>query len=303
MLNFRNITIDDKNLMESYFKKNNFQACEYSFATLFIWKDSYNTQIAEYGGYLTAVSQGAGRRIYLYPAGINDDESLAACLKAICRDGLKSGQKWNIAGISKENAKHMEELLPGTFSYTSNRGWHDYIYNAEDLSELTGKKYHAKRNHISQFIAENGEPDYRDITADLIPDCLSAYEVWLEEKGGLTDEYRDEYLAVKNCFDYYDQLELMGGAIVTKGAVCAFTIASRLNTDTIDVHIEKSVKDCPRGFAVINQQFARRMSEKFKYINREEDMGIEGLRKAKLSYRPAYLLEKYMAKPKKADCF
>lgn len=298
MLDFRDIALEDKPTVEGYLKQSGFQGCEYSFVTMFIWRETYKTMIAEYGGFLVALWRVQDARSYLYPAGRGSPEELARCVEAICRHGRQSGERWSIGGITKENTLLLESLFPGRFSFTTNRDWYDYIYNTCDLIDLSGKKYHSKRNHINKFIEINGTPDYRNITEDLIPECRKAYETWLREKGGAKGSFRAEYLAVKSCFDHYSALGLTGGAIMTRDGMCSFSLGSPLNDDTFDVHIEKAVQDCPRGFTVINQQFAEHAASGYRYINREEDMGIEGLRKAKLSYHPAYLLEKYQARLK-----
>jgi len=296
MLDFKDITLEDKAAVEGYLRQSGFQGCEYSFVTMFIWRDTYKTRIAEYGGLLVALSRVGSARSYLYPAGKGAPDELARCIEAICRHGSQSGERWSIGGITKENTRLLEELFPGRFSFSTNRDWHDYIYNTRDLIELSGKKYHSKRNHINKFIEINGEPDYREVTEELIPECRKAYDAWLSERGGAEGGFHAEALAVKSCFDYYAALGLKGGAIMTKDGMCSFSFGSPLNADTFDVHIEKAVQDCPRGFTVINQQFAERAASGYRYINREEDMGIEGLRQAKLSYHPAYLLEKYRAR-------
>ncbi len=186
----------------------------------------------------------------------------------------------------------LEELFPNTFAFSYNRDYSDYIYLVEDLMYLKGKKFHGKRNHINQFL-KNNEFTYEPMTPENIPECREMNEKWKEQNdSGDSRSLETELRAVDMAFRYFEKFGFVGGLIRIRGEVAAFTIGERLNSDTFVSHIEKAYHDIQGLYPMINQQFALNCMEGYKYVNREEDMGVEGLRKAKLSYNPVIILEK-----------
>ena len=167
----------------------------------------------------------------------------------------------------------------------------------EDLTSLKGKKFQSKRNHINNFKKQNPDYEYLPITPDLVPHCLRLEHKWFKandpesEGDDLTYERRSLTFALQN----FEALGLTGGAIRVGTEIVAFTFGSPINHNTFGVHVEKADTSIDGAYAMINYEFANRIPEQYIYINREEDLGIEGLRKAKLSYQPVTILEKYMA--------
>ena len=219
----------------------------------------------------------------------------------ILDDAKNDGRDFEIFGISPSSAEFISKSFPDVFDISLKRDTFDYIYNSEDLINLSGKKYQPKRNHIAFFI-RNTNWSYERITKENIPECLEMSKIWLE---GALEEYREDLEAelkiIERVFDNYDDLGYVGGLLRADGRVIAYTMGEPASKDVFCVHIEKAFSDIRGAYPMINQQFVINELSKYKYINREDDTGAENLRKAKLSYYPAILAEKYEAKLKNAD--
>ncbi|MFY9272906.1 MAG: phosphatidylglycerol lysyltransferase domain-containing protein, partial [Thermacetogeniaceae bacterium] len=189
--------------------------------------------------------------------------------------------------------------FPEKFEYSEARDSFDYVYLLEDLAALTGKKYRGKRNHVNYFM-KNYNWSFEQISPENLAECWEMNLEWCKINNCMCDiQLASEFCAVRRCFDYFDQLELEGGLLRADGKVVAFTIGEKLNSDTYDTHIEKAFSGIKGAYQTINQQFAKFIQQKHPeiiYVNREEDMGRAGLRKAKLSYHPVRMEEKYWGK-------
>lgn len=295
MLNLRKIELGDKEWIIPILKGAIISGCHENFGNLFAWRDINDTKVAKVNDYLVA-SQTIGdiKDIYLYPMGKGH-------VKPVIEEIMKSvdSKKLIFAGLSYEEVKELNGLYPGKFIYKESRNDFDYIYLMEKLVTLKGKKLHRKRNHINAFKRNNSLWSFETITDENKAECIEMNEKWCIESGCKDDKsLLDENCATKYFFKYFDELELEGGLIRVEDKVVAYTIGEVLSSDTYLIHIEKAFKDVQGAYPMINQQFAAWVQEKYshlKYINREEDMGLEGLRKAKLSYYPDKMADKYRA--------
>ena len=187
----------------------------------------------------------------------------------------------------------LEELFPGRFQVEYDRDLADYVYEVEKLQNLSGRKYHGKKNHVNKFMSLYPDWSYEPITRENVEDCFQMALAWRQENGCEDDpEKHAEICVTLNALRLFEELEFKGGLIRTGGRVVAFTIASPICADTLDIHIEKAYADIQGAYAMINQQFLLHEGDGFTYVNREEDTGDEGLRQAKLSYRPAFMVQK-----------
>lgn len=183
------------------------------------------------------------------------------------------------------------------FSVEPDRDNWDYVYSVRDLVELAGDKYHRKRNHIAQFQAEHTQWEYRPLTPDLAPACEELQDLWCDEKHcDLSATLHAESRAVKEALHNLDRLSALGGCILVGGKVEAFTLGEPLNADTVTIHIEKANAAFHGLYQVINQQFLEHQGHDFAYVNRQQDLGVQGLRKAKESYHPHHMIEKYVVR-------
>ncbi len=289
MLEFRTPQIEDKSHAEEILYKLNYRINENCFGDIFIWRNTYNTKIAFSNNYMFVKFVSGKTHYYLFPAGKGN---LEEAVKLLYEDAMQNGDKFYMACVTPEMKTELDDIFPDKFDYEPTRNTFDYIYNSSDLITLSGRKFHSKRNHIARFEAL-GDWHYEEITRENIAACRKMSDQWCKINGCGTDSsLRAEHCAVEQAFSNYFELGLKGGMIVLDGRIVAFAMGQKLCGDTFIVHIEKAFSDVEGAYTIINREFASHNAEKFAYINREDDAGVEGLRKAKLSYHPAILLEK-----------
>ena len=291
MLPFRPVTIDDRETLQFFFNKVAFGNCDFSFSNIFSWKHAYDTTFAVEDDFLYIHFQPENELPgYLFPVGEGD---LKAAVERIRRDADKRATAFQLYAVTQKMFDLLEAALPGQFLYEKGRDWSEYIYASEDLIRLRGKKYQAKRNHINKF-KRTYEWKYLPITREIIPDCLALYDRWCAENRGCNGEQslNEERIATQNAFHHFEKLGLIGGALRINGEILAYSYGQPLTKNVFGVHAEKCLYEIDGGFAMINREFAEHNCADYTYINREEDLGIESLRQAKMSYHPAILLEK-----------
>lgn len=292
MNTFKTPQISDKIWVDEILKSYWAPSMEYSFSTIFLWADIYKTKIRKYKSCLLARFSD---NIYFFPAG-NNEEDIKSAIDWILEN---SSSPVIFSGLSEENKDFLEKNYEGMFSFRENRDYGDYIYTVEQLSTLKGKKLSSKRNHINRFLENNPDWSYEKIDDKNIDEVLkmhSEWEIMADSKSnkGLSEEGD----VVRKALKYYDELSLSGGLIRSSGQVIAFSLGDELNSDTFLVHIEKAFYSIQGAYPIINREFVKTNCMNYKFVNREDDTGDEGLRKAKLSYYPYEILKKYKAKQK-----
>ena len=291
MINFHPVRIEDRDSINEFFFKNTYRNCDFSFSNILCWKHKYDTTFAIIDGFLLfRFFAGHNEPGYMMPLGNGDLKKAIDLLKA---DARERGNDFYLFAITQEMFAHIEAACPGEFRFETDRAWSEYIYDAQDLITLKGKKFQSRRNHVNKF-KKTYDYEYLPITREIIPDCLTLYYQWCKENGGCNEDTSliEERHATQKAFHYFEQLGLKGGAIRVDGKIVAYSYGQPLNPDTFGVHAEKSLYEIDGGFSAINQMFAEHECQNYKYINREEDLGIESLRKAKEAYHPVMLLEK-----------
>lgn len=291
---FRKIELEDKELLTGYLKQKPYRSCDLVFANIYLWSRKYHTEFAIVEDALIFCGfQEDGSPSITFPIG--EEEQIKKALEVMLAwfAGQEAGFHMHL--VQESEFELLEQWYPGRFQAVYNRDAADYVYETEKLITLAGKKLHGKRNHINRFKENNPDWAYEPITADNVEDCFQMALKWREEMQCEYDvEKRDEICVTLNALRLMEELELQGGLLRAEpgGEVIAFTIGEPLNPDTFVVHIEKAFAEIQGAYPMINQQFAEHAAAGFAYVNREEDTGAEGLRKAKLSYRPAFLVEK-----------
>lgn len=289
MLEFKEVTLEDKELLNQYLLKNPYGNCDFSFTNIYIWRKTYQTRYAIVDGFLVLLSR---LRVFLMPLGEGD---LKGVLHKLMEYATENGIPFRMGAITPQMEELLDETLPETFTYLENRDWSDYIYLTEDLIYLKGKKFHSKRNHINKFSSDH-EYSFIELTPEDMPVCAEMHKQWCQENYSVdNEEEMAEVFAVKEALEHFEQLSLAGGAIMVGKKMVAFTLGQPLNGDTFDILIEKALADYALAYTVINRCFAHRKCINYRYINREEDLGLEGLRRAKLSYNPICILDKKIA--------
>lgn len=302
MIEFHKPQLTDKPWVDELLRRADHRGCEYNFTNLFVWSDAYDQRIARVGDFLVTRLCGSLGCSYIYPAGAGD---IAPVLAALEQDAAERDAPLHLVCLTQPQVRELDSLFPGRFTFEADRDGFDYLYDIDRLADLGGKKLHAKRNHINRFVENNPSWVYEDITPESLPECLEMDKEWYRRsmvREGLAEErdLGDEGRALRLAMEHYHDLGLEGGLIRVYGEVVAFTMGDLLSSDTYDVHFEKAYGELQGAYAMINREFARRVRQRHpqvRYLNREDDMGVEGLRKAKESYYPDLMVEKYSASP------
>ena len=291
MLDFHAPNLNDKLWAKELLSISQYMGCEYSFGNMLIWSPIYNTKITKYNNHL--ITKGGGKHpSYCCPAGNGD---IKATFTELFNDAQQCGHPFKMFGLTAECVVELENLFPNKFIFEPYRDGFDYIYLTDDLINLTGQKYHGKRNHIAAFKKSNVW-SFEIINENNIEDCIKMNNEWEQDNREKNpQEIDNELRAINLAFKYYFDLDFTGALIRVDGKPVAFTIGEKLNNETFCTHIEKAYAEIRGAYPMINREFAANALSGYKYINREDDTGSEGLRKAKLSYGPTIILEKYSA--------
>ncbi len=290
MIEFTKLKLTDKALFNRF--TSNYINSEASFANIMMWKNQYNAEYAVTDDALVLKYNNSKGNIAFSMPYTNNCDLILPTLKVLkyCRHNniefkvLDGNQAFvdAICGCDKLNVE-----------YSQIRNYQEYVYLSENLANLSGKELHSKKNHVNKFKSLYNYR-YVDVDKSIIPMCIKKTHQWLHNKyKGDTEAFASEYVSVKCALDNFEYFGLVGGAIFVDDNLVAYTIGEKRTEDTALVHIEKADINYNGSFAAINYEFSNVLNKKFKYINREEDMGIDGLRKAKMSYKPAFLTDKY----------
>ena len=289
MLEFKDLELKDRDRAVKCLEKSDFMGCEYSFANNLAWKRLSDTKACFFRNFYILCSFDQNKMPYFtMPSGEGDYRELFGELQKISRS---FGVPLRISGVTQRSLPLFEELFHGSYKITPDRDNSDYIYSTENLVNLKGKKYHSKRNHLARF--GKTDYDYSPMTERDFDDCILFTSVFYNSKDGIdSHSLVAEQYALNTYFSHFEELGLKGGIIRIDGKIRAVTIGERLNSRTFCVHTEKADTSFEGIYAGINNCFAKSVPADCKYINREEDLVIDGLRKAKLSYHPEFILTK-----------
>lgn len=290
---FNPLDISHREILEKYFLELQPQISEFNFTELFAWHTIRDTQISIHNCSILVQLNKNGKK-YLYPpfGKSCSCKSMAAVLEYF----LKEKQEMYFYGFDSNNALIAEET--GKLMVIEDRDNADYVYSSQDLINLSGRKFDGKRNHLKNFY-RNNDFEFLPVTQDMIPEIKEFQIQWCMARGCSDDlSLQNESLAVLEVLDNFFELNVFGAVIKINGKIQAFTAASELNKDTAVVLFEKGNPEIRGIYQTINTEFCGRMLSKYKWVNREQDGGDEGLRKAKLSYNPDHLVKKYVVKLK-----
>lgn len=290
-MNFKKIELADADVLKPFLMDTSELTCELSFVNLLLWQPLYNNCYCIEDGILYLKSYDDNIVTYSLPFG----DMKTGFEKIIEHTGNPYPDIWAQAGRRFDEFK---SIYGEFYDIYESRNDFDYIYNSSDLINLSGKKYHSKRNHISAF-SKQYNWHYEDINENNLESVKKCAKLWYaQNEDRMDDELKNEMMGVGLMLNNMNALDIKGGAIIVEDKVVAFTLGSPINKYIYNIHIEKAIEGFETAYTVINREFAARNLQDYRYINREDDLGIEGLRKSKLSYKPEIILPKYICTKK-----
>jgi len=277
---FKDLGLEDKTVVRSFLERYPAEVCELSFGNAFIWRHYDHPRYTVINGNLCLRFEPPDEPSYfLQPVGENTiPETIAACLSSASR-------------LSRIPESFASQWCRG-FSCAPDRDNDDYVYAAQDLIALAGKKYDGKRNRIRKFERSHAHR-YVRLTPEALPACQRLFEEWLKDKGCATPLIRAQQDAIQEALTHFAALEIAGGAIEVEGQIAAFSIGERLSAETAVIHIEIVSPRYDGLSQLINRELVKNALSSFAFVNREQDLGDPGLRRAKLSYQPHHMVEKH----------
>lgn len=295
-MTFTPITLEDKPLLDSYLKPTHpHQLSDFNFSNLFIWRFAREISYCLIDEFLilkTCYPNSTPYFFYPFSLGGREKGERKAVLEAL----LTSYPNATFKSLSQSQAQELEEFFPKRFSIAPNRDRFDYVYSIPELIALSGRKYHKKKNHLNKFLQTYPNFVFESITPSNAQEVQSVYERWYEDNPNKDEALESERMGIFSSLQNLTSLSLIGGLIRIEGEIVAFALGEAVDEESVVMHIEKANTSIQGIYQAINQQFLENAFSSYLWVNREEDLGIEGLRKAKLSYQPHFLLEKYEAK-------
>ncbi len=289
-MNFKKIELNDKEIFDKYYEKYPQVSGYLSFVSLFTWQTQVNFRYALVDGDIVIKYESFKDKkdYYLLP------ETNCEVTKKVL-DALFSEGDVLLSNLNKNQVDILKKIYPDKFEFFHTPSSDNYIYDAYEMATLPGKKFHSKKNFVNRFKKEYSYT-YEKIDENISKECLELLDIWCEKKDCADGALKAETCACRLALKNMDKLSLIGGAIRVEGKTVAFTLCEKFNSDMAIIHFEKADTDFKGAFQTIFYEFSNHELLSFKYINREEDMGDEGLRKAKLSYKPCFMLEMYGAR-------
>lgn len=293
MLEFKPLRLECKPLFDKYVLGHGYRHSEASFSNMYIWQRGWDIRMAADNGALYISMDGIACMPLLCPPFLKDaGDSIAPYLEKCEAYMWNCGNTFNMKCATREMVDKIKQDCGDRYDFVHDDYNSEYVYNASDLINLPGRKYHSKRNHISAFLrAYHGViEEYNDAYRD---ECLALQKEWAEEKQPDIHEAEEEYYSIERALDHYIELGFKGCVVKIGGEIAAFSFGERICDDTAIIHIEKARSGLNGLYAFINREFVANFWNDCKYINRAEDMGVPGIRRAKQSYNPVFMLDKF----------
>ncbi|MCC8356793.1 MAG: phosphatidylglycerol lysyltransferase domain-containing protein [Oscillospiraceae bacterium] len=293
MIELHPVTLADKSWIDPLVLAENSPSADYNFGNIFLWDESFHQQVCQLEERLIVMPCYEEKPFFAWPVGSGP---IASVLEQMHQYARANGFPFVLRGVTGEHLPTVRSLWGDKCTIEDERDYWDYLYSAEKLDTLSGKKLHGKRNHINRFTAEN---DWRfaPLSISELPACQALLDEWMalcgeDERDGIDEEYT----AILRAFQYYEALSLEGGALWVNDRLAAFTIGEVISSNTFNVHFEKAYASINGAYTMINREFVRQIRRnhpEIQWINREDDTGRPSLRQSKLSYQPDRMVEKY----------
>ena len=293
MLKFKTVTLCDKLWVDELVMRENSSSADYNFGNIYIWDKYYKQLICRFQDRMITKLRYEGKPAFVFPIGSGE---LRPAVEAIREYADFHDYPLVLRGITEAHREALEREYPGCFDYERDDSAADYIYTVERLSTYSGKSLHGKKNHCNRFQAEH-DWEFVPLTRALIPDCMDMLSEWTEENAGRLDKsIAYEHDAIIRAFAAFECLSMEGGVLRADGRIMGFTLGEMTSANTFDVHFEKADIKVNGAYAMVCRELTRMLMQRhpqLRYMNREDDMGLESLRQSKISYKPEFMLEKY----------
>ena len=294
MLEFKVLTLEDKELFDTYIKKNKFLTSEYSFMSLFIWRKVFDTQYCIYKNALIIKKKSKEfGSFFMQPIGYKS-EDLNKIIDTLAEYKKINHMEYLFRNVEAPFLEKLNINFKNRFKIGIEENNFDYIYESENLINLSGRKFSSKRNHITRFV-NNYNYRVEDINTHNVQECIKLAQEWCRANNsdGLISYETESIITMLNNFH---KLKFYGMVVYVEDKISAFTIGEIANEEMAIIHVEKAFSEVQGLYPFINKTFAEKYFKDIKFINREDDMGLEGLRKAKQSYHPYKLEYKHTVK-------
>ena len=291
MLDFQPISIEDRERINEYLENIEEPFCDFTFGNLFSWSVVENTELAFFNNFLFIRFSDDEKYYYSFPIGTGDIKN---AIFEIIENTKINNEKFQFVCLNKTQTKILKNIFGEKIKINENRNSFDYVYSVEKLSLLKGRKYHSKKNHFNSF-KNSCNFIYEEINENNINDCIEFSKEWYANSEQTADLFKEQKV-LENALNNYFKLNLIGAIIKVNNKIIAFCVGEKMYKENIFcTHFEKASSEFPTAYTAINKLFSEFSINNFEFVNREDDAGIEGLRKAKLSYHPEFILEKYYA--------
>lgn len=270
------------------------EASDMLFGNLYIWHFSRDISYAILNDCLVIKTKFPNEKypFIFYPLGLGDRQKT---IKDVMDYFLSNNMKFAIRSLEPYQKYELEKNMPNIFDISPNRDRFDYIYNVSDLINLNGRKLHSKKNHLNKFLNLYPNFVYERIDSSNAIDVFESYVEWFNKNPNITDGLRNEFVGIESALRNFNLLDMKGGVIKIDNKIAAFTLGEQINSNSVVIHIEKANTFYEGIYQAINQQFLCNDWNEMEFVNREEDLGIEGLRRAKMTYNPIRFVEKFEA--------
>ena len=288
MSTIRSLELSDRPTIEAFLQRYPPEISELTFSNLFVWRNSRPIFFAEVEDSIVFVAnpakEGAEQKVVF-------GQPVGKALPLVVASSLDV----QVAGFVRLGVQAADHLREADLHVVADRNNADYVYRSADLAKLSGRRLHKKRNLVKQCLSAY-TCEYEPIMPELIDECSEMQARWCKAKEcGRNPGLCDEYIAIQEVFSHYQDLNLIGGAIRIDGIIQAYSIAEELSPGTAVCHFEKAMPEFRGLSQLINQWLAKFALSEFEFINREQDLGIQGLRQAKESYCPDHMVHKFNA--------
>lgn len=290
MLELKEVELEDRGIIQQYLAQERFFISDVSFVNLFLWRKARKIAYAVVCDCLLIQTTYAGENpFYFFPIGAGDKKRVVELL-------LEQDSALEFHSLELVWVEFLREHFAGVFDFELNRDRSDYVYDVQELISLSGRKYHKKKNHLNKFLQTYPQFVFERISVENSAEVLGVWGEWFGMIEAPSVGLVNENLGIVEVLGAWGELLIEGGLVRVDGRIVAFSFGEVMSSEMAVIHIEKADSSVAGAYQIINQQLLANVFSHVKYANREEDLGIEGLRRAKMSYNPVFLVEKYEAR-------